>query len=84
MESILRYLKKDGEKFDTEIALATSIPLAKVRLYLSELAAQGEIMSCHSIRFVKGTRVEGIFCRLAGFIPPAGPGRKSKAQLKLS
>jgi hypothetical protein len=84
MELILQYLKEHGEKFDTEIALATGIPLAKVRLYLSELAAKGEVMSCHSIRFVKGAKVEGIFCRIAGFIPPAAPGRKSKAQLKLS
>ncbi|MGA8148557.1 MAG: ArsR family transcriptional regulator [Gallionellaceae bacterium] len=84
MESILQYLKVHGERFDTEIALGTGIPLGKVRVYLSELAAKGEIMACHSTRFVKGTKVEGIFCRLAGFIPPAAPGRKSKAQLKLS
>jgi hypothetical protein len=82
MKIILEYLKTHGEQLDTEIALATGIPLAEVRLYLSELAAKGEVIVCHTIRFVKGRKVEGTSCRLAGFIPPASPGRKSKAQLK--
>ncbi len=84
MKEILQYLKKHGEQLDTEIAAATGIPLAKVRLHLSELAAKGEIMECHSIRFEKGKKIEGISCRIAGYIPPAAPGRKSKAQLKTS
>jgi hypothetical protein len=41
-------------------------------------------MACHSIRYEKGKKIEGIKCRLAGYIPPAAPGRKSKSQLKLS
>lgn len=84
MKEILQYLKTHGERLDTEIAEATGISLTKVRLLLSELAAKGEIMSCHSIRFDKGKKIEGIKCRLAGYIPPAAPGRKSKSQLKLS
>jgi DNA-binding IclR family transcriptional regulator len=84
MKEILLYLKSNGERFDSEIAEATGIPLATVHLYLSELAAKGEIMVCHSIRFEKGKRLEGIRCRIAGYIPPAAPGRKSKAQLELS
>ncbi|OGS96222.1 MAG: transcriptional regulator [Gallionellales bacterium RIFCSPLOWO2_02_FULL_57_47] len=83
MKEILQYLKKHGEQLDSEIAVATGISLAKVRLHLSELAAKGEIMTCHSIRFEKGKKAEGIRCRLAGYIPPAAPGRKAKAQLKL-
>jgi DeoR/GlpR family transcriptional regulator of sugar metabolism len=83
MKEILQYLKRHGERLDTEIAEATGISLANVRLHLSELAAKGEVMACHSIRFEKGKKVEGISCRLAGYIPPAAPGRKSKAQLKL-
>lgn len=81
---ILQYLKKHGERLDAEIAEATGIPLTNVRLHLSELAAKGEIMSCHSIRFEKGQKIEGIKCRLVGYIPPAAPGRKPKVQLKLS
>jgi transcription initiation factor IIE alpha subunit len=84
MKEILQYLKTHGERLDTEIAEATGISLTKVRLLLSELAAKGEIMSCHSIRFDKGKKIEGLKCRLAGYIPPAAPGRKSKSQLKLS
>ena len=84
MKEILLYLKKHGERLDSEIAEATCISLANVRLHLSELAAKGEIMACHSIKFEKGKKIEGISCRLAGYIPPAAPGRKSKAQLKLS
>jgi len=84
MKEILQYLKKNGERLDTEIADAISISLANVRLHLSELSANGEIMTCHSIRFEKGKQIEGIRCRLAGFTPPAAPGRKPKSQLKLS
>jgi len=78
MKEILQYLKKNGEQLDTEIAKAVGISLAKVRLHLSELAAKGEVMSCHSIRFEKGKKIEGIRCRLAGYIPPATPGKKAK------
>jgi predicted ArsR family transcriptional regulator len=78
MKEILQYLKKHGEQLDTEIAKAVGISLAKVRLHLSELAAKGEVMSCHSIRFENGKKIEGIRCRLAGYIPPLTPGRKPK------
>lgn len=84
MKDILQYLKTNGERLDTEIAQATGISLANVRLQLSELATKGEIMACLSIKFVNGKKVEGVSCRLAGYIPPASPGRKSKVQLKLS
>lgn len=84
MKEILQYLKTHGERLDTDIALATGISLANVHAHLSELAAKGEIMACLSIRFDKGKKVEGISCRLAGYIPPASPGRKSKSQLKLA
>ena len=84
MNEILQLLKKHGERLDTEIAEATGIKLAAVRLQLSEMAAKNEIMMCNSIIFVKGKRVERIVCRIAGYIPPAAPGRKAKAQLNLT
>lgn len=84
MNEILQYLKTHGERLDTEIAEAAGISVAKARIHLSELTAKGEVMSCHSTRFEKGKKIEGLKCRLAGFTPPAAPGRKSKAQLKLS
>lgn len=85
MKEILQFLKTHGEQLDTEIAAGVGISLANARAQLAELAAKGEIMSCHSTRFdSKGKKIEGLKCRLAGFIPPAAPGRKSKSQLKLS
>ena len=84
LKEILQYLKTHGERLDTEIAEAVGLSLADVRTQLTDLAARREIMICHSIRYEKGEKIEGMKCRLAGFIPPAAPGRKSKAQLKLS
>ena len=78
MKEILEYLEKHGDRLDQEIALSIGLSLANVRLHLSELAARGKIMSSHSIRFEKGKKIEGIRCRLAGYIPPA-EGRKPKA-----
>lgn len=82
MKDILQYLKTHGEQLDTEIAAALGLPLATVRARLAELAANREVMACHSIRYEQGERVEGMKCRLAGFIPPAAPGRKSKSHPK--
>jgi len=79
VKEILEYLKKYGDRLDQEIATSIGISLANVRLHLSELAAKGEIMSCNTIRFEKGKKIEGIRCRLAGYIPPTAPGRKPKA-----
>ena len=77
---ILQYLKKYGQRLDSEIAAATGIPLPKVRTSLSDLSAQGEISRCSVTRFDNGKAVEGILCRIAGFIPPASPGRKPGAK----
>jgi hypothetical protein len=78
MNEILQYLKKHGEKFDAEIAQANGLTLSKTRLHLAELAAKGEVITCDSIRFEKGKKIEGISCRVSGFTPPAAPGRKAK------
>lgn len=81
MKEILQYLKKHGEQLDTEIAVATGVPLSTAHLYLSELAAKGEITVCRSIKFEKGKKIEGISCRLVGHIPQAAAGRKPRPQL---
>lgn len=82
MKEILQYLKTFGDRLDSEIAAATGISLAKVRLQISELAEKGEVMSCLSTRFEKGKKIEGVRCRLVGYIHPA-PGSRPKAHLKL-
>lgn len=80
MQSILKYMKDRGEQLDTEIAAATRIPLAEVRLYLTELSKKGDVILCHSTRFIKGKKCEGMLCRIAGYTPAASPGRKPKAK----
>ena len=84
MKTIQQYLKKNGEQLDTEIAIATGISLATVRLHLAELASKHEVVACYTTRFAKGKKVEGTIYRIAGYTPPAAPGRKSKAQLNVS
>jgi DeoR/GlpR family transcriptional regulator of sugar metabolism len=84
MNEVLQYLKTHGERLDAEIALAVGVSLTIVRKHLIELTAKGDVMSCYSIRFEKGKKIEGMSCRISGFIPPSPPGRKSKVQLKLS
>jgi len=84
MNEIIQYLKTHGERLDTEIAEAVGIPLAKTHAHLSELTSKGEVMSCLSIKFEKGQKIERISCRLVGFVPKAKPGAKPKTHLKLS
>ena len=83
MNEILLQLQKHGELMDTAIAKATGISLANVRTYVAELTAKKEITSCHLIRYEKGKQVEGIVCRISGYIPPAKPGAKPKVQITL-
>jgi hypothetical protein len=80
MQEILQYLKNNGERLDSEIAAATGLSLASVRRGMSDLSARGDVMMCRSIRFKDGQQIEGMLCRVSGYIPPAAPGRKSKAQ----
>ena len=74
--TILHHLKRHGQLLDSELATATGIPLAAIRSSLTELSAQGEISRCSVTRFSNGKPVEGMLCRIAGFIPRPTPGRK--------
>jgi DNA-binding IclR family transcriptional regulator len=80
LQEILKYLKDRGEQLDSEIAAATGMPLESVRRHVSALSARGEVMTCQSTRFNDGKKVEGLLCRIAGYVPPAAPGRKPKAK----
>lgn len=75
---ILQQLRKHGQLLDLEIAVATGIPLAKVRIFLSELSNRGEISRCSITRYEKGKPIEAMQCRISGYVPPAAPGRKAK------
>jgi DNA-binding IclR family transcriptional regulator len=84
MEEILKYLRKNGERLDKDIATATGIPLETVRIHLTELSNKGEVMTCHSTRYVKGKKIEGLKCRVTGITPQAAPGRKSNGKTQLT
>lgn len=81
MQAILDYLANSGEQLDTEIAAATGLSVATVRARAADLHAKGAIMVCRSIRYKDGKEIESVLCRISGYIPPAAPGRKSKAQM---
>lgn len=78
MQEILKFLKANGERLDTEIATGMGVSLKNVRLLLSELSAKGEVIMCRTTRYTSGKPVEGMLCRASGFVPPASPGRKPK------
>lgn len=80
MQAILDYLKKGGERLDSEIAAFTGLSLAKVREHVSDLNARGAIMVCRSTRYKGGREIKGLLCRISGYVPPAAPGPKSKPQ----
>ncbi len=80
MQEIMQYLKNNGQRFDSEIAAATGLSLAKVRRSITDLSARGEISKCSVTRFGSdGAKVEAVLCRVAGYIPPKSPGRKPGA-----
>ena len=79
--TILQHLKKHGQLLDSEIAVATGIPIEQVHASLMELSAQGEISRCSVTTFKDGKSIEGIQCRIAGYAPPAAPGRKPAAKV---
>ncbi len=76
-DQVLSHLKKHGQLLDSEIASATGIALVQVRKSLADLAARGEISQCSVTHFHGDKRVEGIQCRISGYVPPVAPGRKA-------
>ncbi len=80
VHAILEYLKQNGERLDCDIAKATGLSLAEVRVCVAELAARHEVMVCRSIRFKGGKEIDGFLCRIAGYSPPPAPGRKPASQ----
>ena len=80
--AVYEYLKKHGQLLDLEIAAATGISLDEVRTSISELSAQGDISRCSVTTYANGKPVEGIQCRIAGYIPRPAPGRKPGATPK--
>jgi hypothetical protein len=78
MDGILQYLQHHGQRLDSEIAAAMGMEIEKVRVAISDLSADGDVLVCRSIQFKEGKPVEAMLCRVSGYIPPASPGRKPK------
>lgn len=75
-DPILQQLKKHGQMLDSEISVATGIPLKQVRSCLADMSAQGVILGCSVTRYAEGKPVQALQCRISGYVPPASPGRK--------
>jgi len=78
LTQILQYLKKHGQRLDTEIAKDTGIALATVRQRVAMLRASGDVITCDLTRFEDGKPVQAWVCRVSGYTPPPAPGRKAK------
>jgi transcription initiation factor IIE alpha subunit len=75
--TLIKCLRKHGQRMDAEIAEETGVPLDLVRALLNGVSERGAIASCSVTRYNKGEPVEGFLYRIAGYRPPATPGRKS-------
>ena len=78
MTQILQYLKKHGQRLDSEIARDTGIPLAAVRQRVESLRAAGDVITCDLTRFESGKPIQAWVCRVSGYAPPPAAGRKAK------
>jgi sulfopyruvate decarboxylase TPP-binding subunit len=75
-DPILQQIKRRGQMLDSEIALATGIPMLQIQSTLAGMSARGEIMACSVTRYEDGKAVRAMQCRISGYVPPASPGRK--------
>jgi len=78
LTQVLQYLKKHGQRLDSEIAKEMGMPLATVRQHAAGLTSTGAVIACSLIRFENGKKIEGWVYRVSGYTPPAAPGRKAK------
>ncbi|MFO1311039.1 MAG: helix-turn-helix domain-containing protein [Burkholderiales bacterium] len=73
---VLECLRKRGQCLDSDIAADTGMPIATVRDRLEELARKGEVITCRVTRYARNEPVDSWQCRVAGYVPPRGAGRK--------
>ena len=79
-ETILQFLRNNGEQLDAEIAKALHMPKAVVLSQISQLSSAGEVICCQVTRYFGGKKIEGVSCRLAAYIPPRATGPKPGAK----
>ena len=77
MDAVLECLRTHGQRLDYEISRETGLSLAEVHLSLQALVKAGAVITCKFTRFERGSRIEGLQCRFAGYFPPHARGRKA-------
>ncbi len=75
-EAIIDFPKTHGDRLDCEIAESLKLSRAEVATQIAELSSGGHIICCKVTRYIQGTRIEGISCRIAGTVPKPAPGPK--------
>lgn len=75
-DHILAQLGKHGQMLDSEIAVATGVPLKRIRSCLADMSSRGVILGCNVTRYEDGKTIEAMLCRISGYVPPVAPGRK--------
>ncbi len=79
-ETILQFLRNNGEQLDAEIAKALHMSKSAVLGQISQLSSAGEVICCQVTRYFDGKKIEGVSCRLAAYIPPRATGPKPGAK----
>ncbi|MBL8398047.1 MAG: ArsR family transcriptional regulator [Candidatus Accumulibacter sp.] len=75
-DTILAYLRTNGEQLDVDMAESLAIPMADLREQIARLAASGDVICCKVTRFIEGRKIEGTSCRLSCDPPTPARGRK--------
>ena len=83
-ETILQFLRNNGEQLDAEIAKALHMSKTAVLSQISQLSSAGEVICCQVTRYFDGKKIEGVSCRLAAYIPPRATGPKPGAKRGVS
>lgn len=79
-DTILSFLRTNGEQMDAEIAKALHMSKPQVLTQIAALSAAGEVICCQTTRFYGGKKVEGVSCRLSAYVPPKATGPKPGAK----
>ncbi|HPT49974.1 MAG TPA: ArsR family transcriptional regulator [Accumulibacter sp.] len=79
-DTILGFLRSNGEQLDIDMAEALAIPIADLREQVATLAASGDVICCKVTRFIEGRKIEGTSCRLSCDPPTPARGRKPGAK----
>ena len=75
-DSILGFLRANGEQLDVDMAASLHILIADLRDEVARLASVGDLICCRVTSFIDGQKIEGTSCRLSCDPPTPARGRK--------